>query len=86
MKKIIALILAVIMLVGCMVIFSGCGNKMLFDTTYNFKYAYVVWPDGTSEKIAISAWTDYDGEQLQIKTKDGEVYLFSSYNCVLGTD
>ena len=86
MKKIIALILAVIMLVGCMVIFSGCGYKMLFDTTYSFKYAYVVWPDGTSEKIAISAWTDYDGEQLQIKTKDGEVYLFSSYNCVLGTD
>lgn len=86
MKKIIALILAVIMLVGCMVILSGCGNKMLFDTTYKFKYAYVVWPDGTAEKLAIDRWMDYDGEQIQIKTKDGEVYLFSSYNCVLGTD
>ena len=86
MKKIIALILAVIMLVGCMVIFSGCGNKMLFDTTYNFKYAHVVWPDGTSETLAIDAWMDYDGEQIQIKTTDGKVYLFSSYNCVLGTD
>lgn len=86
MKKIIALILAVIMLISCMVIFSGCGNKMLLDTTYTFKYAYVIWPDGTSEKIAIDGWTDYDGEQLQIKTKEGKVYLFSSYNCVLGTD
>lgn len=86
MKKIIALILAVITLVGCMVILSGCGNKMLFDTTYKFKYAYVVWPDGTAEKLAIDRWMDYDGEQIQIKTKDGEVYLFSSYNCVLGTD
>lgn len=86
MKKIIALILTVILLVSCMLIFSGCGNKMLFDTTYNYKYAYVVWPDGRAEKLEISAWTDYEGEQLQIKTKDGAVYLFSSFNCVLGTD
>lgn len=83
MKKIIALILVVMMM---LCVLCSCGNKMLFDTTYNYKYAYVVWPDGTAEKLEISAWTDYDGEQLQIKTKDGDVYLFSSFNCVLGTD
>ncbi len=86
MKKIIALILALFVLVSCMVIFSGCGNKMMFDTTYNFKYAYVVWPDGSHEELEIDAWMDYDGEQIQIKTTDGKVYLFSSYNCVLATD
>lgn len=86
MKKLIALILVVVMLVSCTLIFSSCGNKMLLDTTYNFKYAYVVWPDGTSEKLSIDGWKDYDGEQIQIKLTNGEVYLFSSYNCVLGTD
>lgn len=83
MKKIIALILVVMMM---LCVLCSCGNKMLFDTTYNFKYAYVVWPDGRSETLEISGWTDYDGEQIQIKTKDGDVYLFSSFNCVLGTD
>ena len=85
MKKLIALILVAVMLVSCMLVFSSCGNKMMFDTTYKFKYAYVIWPDGTSECIEISGWKDYDGEQLQIKDKDGNVYLFSSYNCVLAT-
>lgn len=83
MKKIIALILVVMMM---LCVLCSCGNKMLFDTTYNFKYAYVVWPDGRAETLEISGWTDYDGEQIQIKTKDGDVYLFSSFNCVLGTD
>lgn len=83
MKKIVTLILVVIML---LCVLCACGNKMLFDTTYNYKYAYVVWPDGTAEKLEISGWIDYEGEQLQIKTKDGDVYLFSSINCVLGTD
>lgn len=65
---------------------TGCGNKEIFDTTYTYRYAYVSWPDGTSEKIAIKSWTDYEGEQLQITTTDNKTYLFSSYNCVLGTD
>ncbi len=86
MKKIISIILATAMLVGCMVIFASCGNYDAFDTTYSFNYAYVVWPDGTSEKLAIKSWTDYEGEQIQIKTEDGNVYLFHAANCVLASE
>lgn len=86
MKKLITLILVATMLISCMLIFSSCGNKMMFDTTYKFKYAYVVWPDGTADCLELDGWMDYDGEQIQIKTTDGNVYLFSSYNCVLATD
>ncbi len=83
---IIAFILFILLLFWLTITLTGCGNKQMFDMTYTYRYAYVVWPDGTSEKLAIKSWTDYDGEQLQITTTEGKTYLFSSYNCVLGTD
>ena len=85
MKKLIALILVAVMLVSCLIVLSAC-NKQLFDTTYNFNYAYVVWPDGTSEKLSIKSWNDYEGEQIQIKTDSGDVYVFHAANCVLAAE
>lgn len=58
------------------------GNKMWYDTDY-FDTAII---DLHNEVITveIESWTDFeDGEQLQIKSKDGTVYLTSSYNCTL---
>lgn len=78
-KKIIAILLVVVLVVTLCV---GCGNKQVFDFNQKFEYAYVCWPDGTAEKLAITAWKDYDGEQIQITTSEG-VYLFHSANCVL---
>lgn len=68
-----------------MIIISSCGNKQLFDTNYTFNVAYVrgLKDDDVVTKIEIESWKDYDGEQLQIKTKDGTVYVVSSYNCIL---
>ena len=86
MKKLIVVILAAAILVGCMLIFASCGNYDMFDTTCTFNYAYVVWPDGTAEKLAIKSWTDYEGEQIQIKTEDDKVYVFHSANCVLAAE
>lgn len=80
---IIAFIIFIALLFFMLTTLVSCGNHQLFDTTYTYNYAYVQWPDGHSEKLAISSWTDYEGEQLQIKTKDGKVYLFNSVNCVL---
>lgn len=86
MKKLIALTLITAILLSCVFIFSSC-NKQLLDTTYNFDYAYVVWPDGTAEKLAIKSWLDFpDGEQIQIKTTEGHVYLFHVSNCVLADE
>ena len=82
MKKIVVILLICFMLTAL----CSCGNKKVFDTNYKFNYAYVVWPDGTSEKLAIKSWKDYEGEQIQIETTDGNVYLFSSFNCVLAAE
>ena len=79
MKK----ILLATLLVACMVLFAACGNYDLCDIEYTFDKAIVKFPDGTIETLEIKNWTDYDGEQLQITTKDGTVYMFNSVNCVL---
>lgn len=63
---------------------SGCGNLDIFDTNYTFNTAYVRWPDGTMKSIAIKQWKDYkNGEQLQIISNDGRIYLINSVNAVL---
>ena len=57
-------------------------NKMYYDSNY-FDTAII---DLHNEVITVEveSWTDFeDGEQLQIKAKDGTVYLTSSYNCTL---
>lgn len=79
MKKFICVIL-----IMCLITISlvSC-NKQMFDTTYSFNYAYVVWPDGKAEKLAIKSWKDFDGDQIQIKTKNDKTYVFHSVNCVL---
>lgn len=81
-KKFVAVVIAVIMLVTVMLFCASCGNKQVFDFNQKFEYAYVCWPDGTAEKLKISSWKDYDGEQIQITTDEG-TYLFHSANCVL---
>lgn len=70
-------ILSCSILCGC----NGC-NYQLIDATYRYDRAYVKigeeWVD-----LEIRSWNDYDGEQLQIKLKDGSVLLVSSINCIL---
>ena len=78
MKKIIILVITLALLLTLV----GCNYEMI-DTAFKFDYAIVAFPDGSVEKIKIQSWTDYDGEQLQIKAEDGTVYLVSSFNCVL---
>lgn len=80
MKKKIAIgICAILIGVGL----CSCGNKDMWDTNYTYNTAIVSWPDGTTKTIEIKQWKDYDGEQIQIIAKDGEVYLVSSFNCIL---
>ena len=86
MKKIISLIIVTALLLSAILLLSSCGNRQMFDTTNNFNYAYVVWPDGTAEKLEIQSWTDYEGEQIQIRLVTGETYLFHASNCVLASE
>lgn len=59
------------------------GNKRIVDINYSYDRAMIRMPDGNIMDIEISDWTDYEGEQLQVVDKAGNVFLVSSYNCVL---
>lgn len=82
MKKIIAMILALIMIV-CL---TACGNMDMFDTNYTYDRAIIKLANGEVVEVDIKQWGDYDGEQLQIIAKDGTVYLTSSFRCDLIRD
>lgn len=80
MKKVIAIFMTLFVLVTL----CSCGNKDMFDTVYTYDYAIIEFPDGTSQKVKIKQWTDYeDGDQIQIKATDGTIYLVHSSDCVL---
>lgn len=82
MKKIIAIVICLMMAVGLV----GCGNYVMFDTQYEFKYAIIKLPNGEIVQGEVESWSDYEGEQLQIKIKDGNEYLTCSINAVLMVD
>lgn len=74
-KKILSLgiILSVILLTGC--------NKQVFDFDYEYDKIYCDY-NGNKFELKIDKWTDYDGEQLQVKS-DGKTYLLSANNCYM---
>ena len=82
---VIMVIATVIIAFGEGIIQNFGGNKQIFDTNAKFNKAYINMGDETIQ-VDIKKWKDYDGEQLQITTTDGKVYLVSSYNAVLVND
>lgn len=84
MKKIIALLLAVILVMG-IALLAGC-NKQMVDLTYSYEYAIIGLPNGETVEGKVSSWTDFeDGDQIQVKI-DGKTYLVHSSNVVLISD
>ena len=80
MKTKNVLILMVIVTIVCL--FTSC-NKQIFDTSYTFTQAYINLGNKTIE-VDVESWTDFDdGDQIQIKTTDGKVYLGHSSNIIL---
>lgn len=79
MKKIIAIIM-----LACMMLLLASCNYQMVDLNYKFDYAYISYGDGTVEKVEIASWRDYEeGDQIQVTSTDGTVYLVHSENCVL---
>lgn len=74
MKKIIVLLTAAMLLTGC--------NRQIVDTTYLYDKA-IINMGGDYIEIQIKSWKDYEGEQIQLTDIEGNVYLTSSFNCVL---
>lgn len=82
-KKVLVTVLAVATIFGL----TACGNKDMFDTNYTFDRAIIALPNGEVVEVEIDKWTDYeDGDQIQIITEDGTVYLTSTLNCTLIND
>ena len=77
MQKRILLVMA-----ACLVL-SGCGNRMLIDTTYEFDEAIVALPNGEIVEGKVESWMDYeDGDQIQVRIA-GTTYLVHSENVAL---
>ena len=86
MKKILACILILALLALSLCSCDGF-NYDVVDTQFKFDKAIVVLPNGERMEIALKSWRDYEnGEQLQLTSTDGTVYLVSSYNCILIDD
>ena len=84
MKKLIALLLTVILILSVMLL-AGC-NKQMVDLTYSYEYAIIGLPNGEVVEGRVSSWTDFeDGDQIQVKI-DGKTYLVHSSNIVLSSD
>ena len=78
--KIITLI--VIIIIGVILtLCTGC-NKQIFDKSYTFNKIVCNY-DGDKFELDIKSWTDYEGEQIQIKSKDGNTYLLSANKCYM---
>lgn len=71
-------------MISSTLLLSGC-NYTMFDTKYTFNKAIILSEDCASI-IEIKKWKDYDGEQLQIQTKDGAIILTSSKDTKLIDD
>lgn len=76
MKKLLllSLLLSSTLLIGC--------NKQILDTTWKFDKAIIVIGDKEIE-VDIDSWSDYDDTTIQIKSKDGKVYLTDSKNILM---
>ena len=56
MKKIIACLLAIILILS-VALLSGC-NKQMVDLTYSYEYAIIGLPNGETVEGRVSSWTD----------------------------
>ena len=81
MKKKIILVSLLLFVIS--LVFTGCGNRQMFDTTFTFNYAVIRLQDNSIIEGKVQSWRDFkDGDQLQIKI-DGITYLVHSINCTL---
>lgn len=79
----IAVIISIIVAGALGFMFSSCTNKQLIDTAYKYDTA-VMYIGGEWKTVKVSSWKDFeDGDQIQVKDKDGYVYLVHSVNVTL---
>lgn len=73
MKKILIVGILLLSLTGC--------NKQILDIDYEYDEIICNY-DGDKFILKIDKWTDYEGEQIQVKS-NGKTYLLSANKCYL---
>ena len=81
--RISALITILLILFGICVMFAGCGNMSMLDTTWTFERAIIFLPDGEKIEGEVTRWVDFDGSDMIQVTIDGKTYLTHSANVIL---
>lgn len=64
---------------------SSGFNYDIVDTNYGFNKA-IILKDDKAIILPINEWRDYEGEQIQIKIKDGPTIVTASYDTILVND
>ena len=74
----------VLALVICGVVLCSCGNRQVgIDTNQTFKRALILWGQEWKE-VSVKNWRDFEnGDEVQITTEDGFVYLTHYMNVIL---
>ena len=81
MKKYIALILALVLILGCVAV--ARANVGWFDFNYDFQYVTIVLPNNYTIKGVCEKWWDFDNSDMIQVQIDGNIYLTHSSNVVL---
>lgn len=76
--------LLIIVLIVCFILLASCGNRKVgIDLNQSFNKAYVNIGNEWKE-FSIKSWRDFqEGDEVQIETTNGEVYLTHYSNMVL---
>lgn len=77
MKKFLGAFIGIIL---CAATLTSC-NKKVFDLEYTYDKALISMGNRIII-VEVDKWTDYEGEQLQIWTKGGDILLVSSFDCI----
>lgn len=83
-----SIILAVIALILVVFLFAwfipNVTNKQIWDMTFSFERAIISLPDGGVVYGDVVSWKDFDdGDQIQVKLKNGITYLTHISNVVM---
>lgn len=78
---VIAILIAIA--VGIFVMFNGGCNRQIVNVKYRFDKAMIKMPDGTCKTVNVKSWRDYEGDQLQVIDRAGNVYLGHACNIML---
>ena len=77
-------ILLVVALLISLIVLSSCGNRQVgIDTNQTFTTALINL-GGEWKTVSVKSWRDFDnGDEVQIITSNGEVYLTHYVNVIL---